>query len=335
MEDQTAVAAETSTAIEPDFSAYMSTANAKDIAAARGETPAKPKTEDSAPSDPPKVETSDAGQPAQAEAVNDSASAPEPETGKPQGQPEKRGKLSAAERLVQVLAEQRELKAEIERLKRVEPVKAETKPEPATGKVQEVGPQLADTKPDGSPKYESYEDWVDARAEWKAEQKFASIKTAEAEAKVKEAKATEEKERADNWHKRIAEATTRHADFKDVALNPDLPVPEGSVIDGFILDSPHGAEILYQFGSNPDELQRISALSPYDQAREFVKMEMYLSGSITPAAKKVTGAPKPPINLGAKGSAPADEIAAASKNEDFESYKRLRDREVIAAAQGR
>jgi hypothetical protein len=111
-------------------------------------------------------------------------------------------------------------------------------------------------------------------------------------------------------------------DFDTVALNPDLPIKVGTVVDAFILDSPVGTKVLYHFGKNPAELDRINKLNPIAQARELTKIELKVSGSAASAssARPITQAPRPPHQVSGNGTVNKDAVEEAIEQQDVRSY---------------
>jgi hypothetical protein len=198
-------------------------------------------------------------------------------------------------------------------------------------------------------KYDSYEDMVadisDAFAQAIADD-VLPVKLQEALDKFKgELKAEQKKESEESevqkknreieqsFKERVAQSIEKHDDFVAVAFDKDLPVKEGSAVDQYILRSEVGTEILYFLGKNRDELTRINGLDPFDQMRELRDIETKLSGD-SPAANKVTRAPKPVSEVAAKTTVPGDEADQALRNGDFQSYMKNKNAKEVAARKG-
>jgi len=186
-------------------------------------------------------------------------------------------------------------------------------------------PKIDDVDPKtGQPKYASYSDYEAARDEWlqnEAIRKFQETTSkTERERQQREAAETISRE----WNKRIVEAEKELPDFREVALNPDLTIKAGSVVDVFILDSPVGAKVLYHLGKNPAELDRINALNPIAQARELTKIELKVSGSAgsSSSARSVSQAPRPPHQVSGKGTVTKDAVEEAIEKQDVQTYMR-------------
>jgi hypothetical protein len=216
-----------------------------------------------------------------------------------------------------------------------------TEPEKKSAKNEaKPEPQLDDKNADGSPKYTKYVDYQKAWSGWVRDEAIREAKAAASDHTTKTQKeqqtAQAEEVIARVWSGRINEARAKHADYDAVALNPELPIKKGSVTDAFILDSEHGAEVLYHLGSNPQELERIQTLNPLAQARELFRIEQKFATppkpSPKPAAPKVTQAPNPPHQVTGKPAGNVDEVEQAVKDGDQEAFTRLENERILERA---
>ena len=157
---------------------------------------------------------------------------------------------------------------------------------------------------DAEPKaddFQSYDDFLVAKAEHKVRQ---SLKAEQA--KAEQAKTEQSfRERELQWEKRKDEAAERYEDFEDVALSEDVPI--SPAMADTIKDSDKGADLAYWLGSHRDEAVRIAKLSPLAAARELGKIEASLS---SPAPRRVSNAPTPPKTVQPKdvGPKPPDKM---------------------------
>jgi hypothetical protein len=337
-DQETQAASSPATQTDGDFSLYQKTENAKEIAVLRGELREAP-AEKSAPEE---SATSETPKEAVTPAPEEGASPPAAEAGKPQEIPEKKGKSGAEQRILQLLAEKKQLQEQLANLKPAEPPKAVATPEATAGKPADPMPTEEDTNPDGTGKYPSYPDFVRALIKWEGRQEQARI----AQETKKAEREKQGKEMVEGWQERVAEATKRHPDYAEVALAEDLPLPQGSVPDAYVLESEHGAEVLYYLGQHRDELDRISSLkdkwgnaNPIAQVRELAKIEFSLSpNGQTPPVKKVTNAPRPIANLATGSTVPEDEEVAALKEggeSGFLKYQAAANARELRALRGR
>lgn len=226
--------------------------------------------------------------------------------------------------------ERREIKEEIEEL-------VETAPKPKAEKAS-PRPKAGDQKEDGTPKFATWEEYEDALLEWNTERVLAKADERQTQREQEQTIAVQNRKIEQSWNTRVDKAREQHEDFDDVALAKDGPgkhIARGSVVDQWILDSKHGAEILYHFGNNLPDLLRYSKMNPIQASRELYKLEAGLADSSgasdfddepTPPKKdvkeiKVTKAPKPASEVGGRGTAAGDDVERAlrddpTKNED-------------------
>lgn len=146
--------------------------------------------------------------------------------------------------------------------------------------------------------FNSYEEFTEALTDWKATQAVQSAlqqrEAAEAAARAQR----EQTERAQTWQQRASEASTKFADFHDVALNPSLPV--SPAMAEVIQSVDNGPDVLYHLGKNPAEAARIAALPPAQAAFALGS----LAAALTAPPAKATPKPVPqPINPLAGGNA--------------------------------
>lgn len=131
---------------------------------------------------------------------------------------------------------------------------------------------------------------------------------------------------AENWGKRVDAAKSKHADFEAVALLAPTAIPPGSLVDAWVLESEHGAEVLYHLQKNPADVTRLLGLGPHQQVRELVALE----ATVTAPPKIVSTAPEPGPVLGARGGDAASASARAVKSGKAGDYIREKNREELA-----
>lgn len=136
----------------------------------------------------------------------------------------------------------------------------------------------ATSEPTAEPKledYSSYEEFVDARADFRAEQKvnekFEAWKAEQSQATEVQTQA-EQRQAFDNRAQTFAES---HPDFDEVARNPNLPVTPGMA--ELLNVSEKGPELLYHLGQNPGEAARLASLPQGQAAMELGRIEAQLS----------------------------------------------------------
>jgi len=137
--------------------------------------------------------------------------------------------------------------------------------------------------------FASNEDYVEALADQRAEQKIAERDQRRQQAEILE-----------TYHDKEEEVRAKYDDFEQVAYNPNLPIT--TVMAQSIQASDNGPEVAYHLGANPREAERISRLSPIMQAKEIGKIEAQLTAN--PPIKKTSNAPAPisPVSARTTGS---------------------------------
>ncbi len=147
------------------------------------------------------------------------------------------------------------------------------------------------------------------------------------------------------WTERVNAVKTKHADFEAVAFAPALGaiIPEGSVIDAFVLRNPLGAEVLYHLGSDLAEAERIAGLDPLDQATELAEIALKYKGAAKPPAagngappvRQVSQASPPARELDRPGAVQKDPVEAALEGKDFETYQAEQNARELKARTGK
>jgi len=137
--------------------------------------------------------------------------------------------------------------------------------------------------------FASPDEYAEVLAERKAEELLARREQARMQSETLEA-----------FHDREEEARNKYDDFEQVAYNPKLPIT--NEMAQTIQSSEVGPDMAYYLGSNPKEAERISRLSPLQQAKELGKIEAKLADN--PVVKKTSSAPAPiaPVTARSSGS---------------------------------
>jgi hypothetical protein len=181
-------------------------------------------------------------------------------------------------------------------------------PQPEPQQRPETGEPKAD-------QFKSYEEYLDARAEWKAERRVEKRLGELRDNAQRQAGRAEQEKLQSQWEKRVSEALTTYDDFEEVALSPEVPISEPMM--AAILRSPKGADVAYHLGKNHDLAAQIAALDPIGAAIRIGE----LAASLTrPTPKKTTGAP-PPINpVGGRATTSTD--PAQMTDAEFAKWRR-------------
>ena len=168
-------------------------------------------------------------------------------------------------------------------------------------------------------KFGSYDEYVEALADWKADQRVAeSFKRRDAErSQAAEARAAEAKAQA--WAERQSEFREATPDYDAVVGKSAVQIAP-HVVDT-LLDSESGPELAYHLAKRPETVKRINALSPLSAARELGRIEATLSNPAAPQIKPASKAPAPITP--ARSSAPASvNLATANMDQYIEARRK-------------
>lgn len=171
---------------------------------------------------------------------------------------------------------------------------------------QQANPQAQPAQPtptqaEGKPTLESCgndpEKYLEALAEWKADQRFEARlqqqRQQEAQAKEQEQKATHL-----SREKAFAEA---HPDYYDVAYT--APINFGPAMLDYITSSEKGPEVAYYLAQHLDEAKAIEQMPPHRQGIALDRIEQKFAAAKSPVetderpARTVTQAPQPPATI--------------------------------------
>lgn len=226
--------------------------------------------------------------------IEESATSSEETSAEPEEQKKPRG---VQKRLDELTANWREEQRRSERLleQNLELQRQLTqRPEPAREEPkQPTEPRLDD--------YSSYEDYVGALADYKAEQKLTEILSRQEREQEEREHMTRRQSAREQFDERALAFADAHPDFDRVARNPDLHVTEEMA--DLLNASERGPDILYHLGQNPQESARIARLPVAQAAMELGRIEARLA-ALQPNTR--TGAPDPiePISQGTGARSP-------------------------------
>lgn len=192
------------------------------------------------------------------------------------------------------LSKERRKREELSRrLQVTEELALRSRPEPK----QEAKP--VDSGEPQRDRFESYEAYLEARAEWRADQKVEQrFKAREAEATTQRA-AQSQQEAAQRFREHAAKVASEIEDFEDVLAASSAPLSQ-AMANAITRSGELGPRIAYHLAKNPDEARRIAALDPAEQAMEIG----FLKASVSKEpVKKPSKAPDPiqPVKAGKSG----------------------------------
>ena len=167
-------------------------------------------------------------------------------------------------------------------------------------------------------KFDNFDQYVAAKAEYIAKKQIESTLTAREQQQRAAYEAAERSKTADSWNKRIAAATAEMPDFEEVLASSDVPMTPP--MQQAIMESDIGPKLAYYLANNPDEAEKIAGMSPIGAIRTLGRIEERLA-TAKPAVK-TTDAPPPIKAIGASSSVTKDpskmsdaEFAAWRKNQ--------------------
>jgi len=166
----------------------------------------------------------------------------------------------------------------------------------AVASVKGVGSaeQAANEKPTPD-KFSDYGEYVEALADWKADQ-VVTRRLAE------RARTQQQEARTATWTERQAAARATMPDYDEVVGSSETPLAEHVAQN--IMESDQGPALAYHFARNPEVLTRLNGMSPMQAAREVGRIEASLASSTTQSAApatKTTNTPKPASTTASQG----------------------------------
>jgi hypothetical protein len=154
-------------------------------------------------------------------------------------------------------------------------------------------PKPSETPKPAEDQFSDYSAYVEALADWKADQKIQTHLSEVETRRQVEAQQRTQDEAVRGFRQRAAEFAKEHPDYHAVAESPNVPINQ-AMFDA-ILESDRGPQIAYHLGQHPEEAARISSLSAPGAARELGKLEAQLS---IPSKPKTSQAPDPVVPVG-------------------------------------
>ena len=163
---------------------------------------------------------------------------------------------------------------------------------------REAAPVPPTPKPTAD-QFTDYGDYIEALTDWKTDQKFAAAEQKRADTEHQRALVAEQQRITTSWTQRVTAAKAKYPDFEDVALLADTPIPQGSLIDAWILEHKVGADVLYHLQKHPDELDTLMAQPLFEQAEALALLSQRFNGSPSRSVAAPTGSvpapPSPPV----------------------------------------
>lgn len=246
--------------------------------------------------------------------------APKDETHGDGDKGEKRAKKPISERMSELVSQRKAAETEAQQAKR-EAAELRARLEAMSA---QAAPVKEEPRPDRS-KFASDEEYIEAVAEWKADQRLAKREQEQAEARAK----AEREQLVKGWQAALQRARTEIEDYDDVIKGSDVQLP--GHLHQAILESDVGPHLAYYFAKHPDEAKRYNAMSPTKALRELGRLEDRLEEDANdePAAKpspktEIETSKAPPPTARVKDARAVDPGPAKS----FEEYRARRRAEM-------
>ena len=160
-------------------------------------------------------------------------------------------------------------------------------------------------------KFDNFDDYVTAKAEYIASQTLSKHEQRQAAEKAKAA----QQQTVEGWNKRVAAADI--PDFHDVVAASDVPMTQ--VMQQAIMESDLGPKLAYHLATNPEEAEKIARMTPIGAVRALTLIEEGFKKPV--AVSKAT----PPITpVGSK----ATSIKSLLDTKDFDEFTKRREAQI-------
>jgi len=188
-----------------------------------------------------------------------------------------------------------------------------------------AAPQQQPEKP--APKIEDFQDinaffqardqWVEERAVARLRQEQATQRQQSQAQQQQETAVIQFQQKAERFKASEAEVAERYPDYLEVAQSPlmqQLKTQRPDVAHA-VIDSDHGAEIVYYLGKNPQTAAKLAQMAPIAAAREIGRIEqMFMQ-----PRPQASNAPPPPRQVGNNA-----QVERKPEDMSFAEYRRWR-----------
>jgi len=160
-------------------------------------------------------------------------------------------------------------------------------------------------------KFDNFDDYVTAKAEYIASKKIESTLSEREKRQEAEKAQAAQQQTVEAWNKRVAAADI--PDFHDVVSASDVPMT--SVMQQAIMESENGPKLAYHLATNPEDAERIARMTPIGAVRALTLIEEGLKKPV--AVSQAT----PPIKpVGSK----ATSIKSLLDVKDYDEFTKRR-----------
>lgn len=175
---------------------------------------------------------------------------------------EKPKKNSFSERITEVIAQRNAAEEEA--------AKAKREAQELREKLEALQVQADPIKVNDEPKrfqFATEDDYIDARAEWKAQKLIAEREQAQAEARAKAEFETVTR----TWEQRCTIAASEIEDFTEAIQASEVQVVD--YVSQTLLRSEMGPQLAYFFAKHPDEARKVNRMHPVEGIRYITRLE--------------------------------------------------------------
>lgn len=160
-------------------------------------------------------------------------------------------------------------------------------------------------------KFDNFDDYVTAKAEYIASKKIESTLSEHEKRQEQQKAQTAQQQTVEAWNKRVASADI--PDFHDVVAASDVPMT--SIMKQAIMESENGPKLAYHLATNPADAERIAGMTPIGAVRALTLIEEGFKKPV--AVSKAT----PPITpVGSK----ATSIKSLLDVKDYDEFSKRR-----------
>lgn len=209
---------------------------------------------------------------------------------------EKRARKPFSERISEVVTQRREAETRAER--------AERERDELRARLDAMSAQAAPVKEEPRPirdKFQNEDDYLDAVADWKADQKIAKREREQEEARA----AAEREQLVKRWQKAQERAKAEIEDYETVIKASDVQLP--GHLHQAILESDIGPHLAYYFAKHPDEAKRFEGMSATTALRQLGKLEDRLADDTADEPPRKAAASSPAVET-SKAPAPVTPV---------------------------
>lgn len=161
--------------------------------------------------------------------------------------------------------------------------------------------------------YATYEDYIDARSEFKAEAaanaRWEKLQQEQQQIQRNQEQQTREQSIESNWSQKTTEARAKYSDFDEKLSNAPRLHP---IAQQVLRNAQNAGDLGYHLASNPDLIAKVNGMHPLDMAAELGRIEGKLSG-VAPQPPKVSQMPKPMAPIGGNKSNKGNEGSGAAR----------------------